>query len=83
MATQKVDRFCHSRGELHDENDRFWPKFGDKRRSALDSEGNNGLKESKVPKSLDEYVNEKGKERGGFLKQSFCKMLINWVKTTD
>ena len=67
MATQKVDRFFHSRGELHDENDRFCAKFGDKSRSALDSEGNNGLKESKIPKSLDEYVNEKGKERGGFL----------------
>ena len=40
MTTQKVDRFCHSCGELHDENDCFCVKCGDKRRSKLDSEGN-------------------------------------------
>ena len=41
-------------------------KCGDKRRSTLDSEGNNGLKENKRPKSLDEYIKEKRKERGVF-----------------
>ena len=66
MATQKVDRFCHSCRELYDKNDRFCVKCGDKRRSSLDSEGNNGLKGSKMPKSLDEYIKEKGKEGGGF-----------------
>ena len=29
MATQEVDRFCHSCGELCDENDRFCVKCGD------------------------------------------------------
>ena len=49
-----------------DEDDWFCVKCCDKRRSALDSEGNNGLKESKRPKSLDEYIKEKGKEWGFF-----------------
>ena len=62
MSNQKLDRLCHSFGELYDENDRFCLKCGDKRRSTLDSEGNNGLKESKRPKCLDEYIKEKGKE---------------------
>ena len=54
MASQKVDRFCHFCGELYKENDCFCVKFGDKRRSTLVSEGNNGLKKkSKRPKSLD------------------------------
>ena len=56
-----------------DEDDWFCVKCCDKRRSALDSEGNNGLKESKRPKSLDEYVKEKGKERGGFFKPKFLQ----------
>ena len=56
MATQKVDGFCHSYGELYDESDRFCVKCVDKRRSTLDSEGNNGLKESKRPKFLDDYI---------------------------
>ena len=42
MAIQKVDRFCHLCGEFYHENDRFCVKCGDKRRSTLDSEGNNG-----------------------------------------
>ena len=71
LATQKVDRFCHSCEELYDENGRFCVKCGDKRRSTLDSEGNNGLKESKRPKSLDEYIKEK--ERGGFFKPKFLE----------
>ena len=37
MATQKVYRFCHSCGELYDENDRFCLKWGYKRRSTLRS----------------------------------------------
>ena len=74
---------CHSCGELCDENDRFCMKSDDKRRSALDSEGNNGLKESKRPKSLDECIKEKGIERRRVLNQSFCKMLINRVKATE
>ena len=50
MATQKVDRFCHSCGELYDENDRFCVRCGDKIRSTLVSEGDKGLKESKKTK---------------------------------
>ena len=73
MATQKVDRFSHLCGELDDENDWFCVKCCDKRRSALDSESNNGLKESKRPKSSDEYVKEKEKEGGGFLKPKFLQ----------
>ena len=57
----------------YDENDRFCVRCGDKRRATLDSEGNNGLKESKRPKSLDEYIKEKGKERGGFFKLKFLQ----------
>ena len=48
-------------------------KCGDKRRSTPDSEGNNGLKESKRAKSLDEYIKEKGKERVGFFKPKFLQ----------
>ena len=55
MAAQKVGRFCHSCGELYDENDRFSV-------TTLDSEGNNGLRKRKRPKSLDEYMKEKGRE---------------------
>ena len=82
MATQKADRFCHSCGKLYDESGRFCVKCGDKRRSTLDSEGNNGLKESKRPKSLDEYIKGKGKERGFFKPKCLQKMLINRVKAT-
>ena len=57
---------------INDENDRICVKCGDKRRSTLDSEGNNGLKESKRPKFLDEYIQEKGKERG-FFKPNFLQ----------
>ena len=63
MATQKVDGFYHSCGELCDENDRFCVKRGSKRRSTLDSEDDNELNERKRPKSLDQYIKEKGKER--------------------
>ena len=73
MATQKVDRFCHSCGELSDENDRFCVKFGDKRRSTVESEGGKGLKESKRRKSLDEYFKEKERREEIFLNQSFAK----------
>ena len=52
MATQKVDRFYHSRGELYDENDRFCVKRCDKRRSMLHSEDDKELKESTRPKSF-------------------------------
>ena len=45
MATQKVDRFYHSCGELYDEDDRFCVKCGDKRRSTPNSEGDKGLQE--------------------------------------
>ena len=86
MASQKVDRFCHSCGrfchscgELHNENDPFCVKCGDKRISAMESKGDKGLKESKRPKSLDEYIKEKGKERGGFIKP---KCLQNANKST-
>ena len=48
-------------------------KCGDKRRSTLDSEGNNGLKENKRPKSLDEYIKEKRRERGVFFKPKFLQ----------
>ena len=71
MATQKVDRFCHLCGELYVENDRFCMKCGDKRRSTPGSKGNNGLKESERPKSLDEYIKEKGKKTGSFFKPKF------------
>ena len=70
MATQKVDRFCHS---LYDENDRFCVKCRGKRRSTLDSESDKGLKGSKRSKSLDEYIKEKGKERGGFFEPKFLQ----------
>ena len=74
MATQKVDRFCHSLGELYNENDRFCVKCGDKRRSTLDSEDHKGLQESKRPKArINEYIKEKGKERGGFFKPKFLQ----------
>ena len=71
--TQKVDRFCHSCGELYSENDRFYVKCFDKRISTLDKEGDKELKESKRPKSLDEYIKEKGKERGDFFKPKFLQ----------
>ena len=45
MATQKVDRFYHSCGELYDEDDRFCVNCGDKRRSTPNSEGDKGLQE--------------------------------------
>ena len=73
MATQKVDRFCHSCEELYDENDRFCVKCGDKRIWTLDSKGNNGLMESKIWKSLDVYIKEKGKERIGSFKPKFLQ----------
>ena len=57
----------------YDENDRFCVRCGDKRRATLGSEGNNGLKESKRPKSLDEFIKEKGKEKGGFFKLKFLQ----------
>ena len=41
------------------------------------------ITELKTPKSLDEYIKEKGKEREGFLNQSFCKMIIYRVKATE
>ena len=41
-----------------------------------------GLKESKRPKSLDEYIKEKGKKIGHFFKPKFLQMLINRVKAT-
>ena len=67
MATQKVDRLCHTYGELYDENDYFCVKCNDKNISTVYSdEGNSALKESKRPKSLDKYIKEKGKERGFF-----------------
>ena len=43
MATQKVDRFCHSCGELYDENNSFCVKCSNNRRSTLDSKGDTGL----------------------------------------
>ena len=39
MATQKVDRFCHSCGELYDEDDLFCEKCGHKRKPTPSSEG--------------------------------------------
>ena len=73
METQKVDEFYHSCGELCDENDRFCVKRGDKRRSTLDSEDDNELKERKRPKSLDQYIKEKGKERRRLLNPMFLE----------
>ena len=43
METQKVDQFCHSRGELYDEIDRPCVKCGHKRRSTPDNEGDERL----------------------------------------
>ena len=43
MATQKVDRFCHSCGDLYDENNSFCVKCCNNRRSTLDSKGDTGL----------------------------------------
>ena len=54
-------------------NDRFCVKRGDKRRSTLDSEDDKELKESNIPKSLDQYIKEKGKERGRFYKPKFLQ----------
>ena len=72
-ATQKVNGFYHSCGELCDENDRFCVKRGSKRRSTLDSEDDNELNERKRPKSLDQYIKEKGKERWRFLNPMFLQ----------
>ena len=72
-ATQKVDGFYHSCGELRDENDRFGVKRGDKRRSTLDTEDDNQLKERKWPKPVDQYIKEKGKERGRLFNPMFLK----------
>ena len=75
MAAQKVGRFCHSCVELYDENNRFCV-------TALNSEGNNGLRKNKRPKSLDEYMKEKGKEWGfsepKFLQSSNKSSKSNW-----
>ena len=43
----EIDQFCHSCGELYDENDRFCVKCGDKRKSTLDSEGDKDLRKVK------------------------------------
>ena len=81
MVSQKIDQFCHSCGELYDENDRFCVKCGDKRRSTMDNEGDKGLKKSKRTKSLDEYIKDKGKERGGFFKPKFLQNANKSIKS--
>ena len=73
MATHKVDRFYHSCGDLYNVNDRFCVKRGDKRKSTLYSEDHKELKESKRPKSFDQYIKEKEKERGRFSKPKFLQ----------
>ena len=63
MAAQTENRFCYSCGEYLEDSDRFCVKCGCKRKLLDDS--TSGTKKSK---SLNEYVKEKGNERGGFFK---------------
>ena len=66
MAAQTENRFCYSCGEYLEDSDRFCVKCGCKRKLLDDS--TSGTKKSK---SLNEYVKEKGNERGGFFKAKF------------
>ena len=66
MAAQKEDHFCFSCSEHFEDSDRFFVKCGCKRKSLLDS-----TSRIKKSQSLNEYVKEKGKERGGFCKPKF------------
>ena len=66
MAAQTENRFCHFYGEYLEGSDRFCVKCGCKRKLLDDS--TSGTKKSK---SLNEYVKEKGNERGGFFKAKF------------
>ena len=66
MADQEEDCYCYSCGENFENSDRFCVKCGRKRKSLDDS--TSGTKKSK---SLNEYMKEKGKERGCFFKAKF------------
>ena len=66
MAAQTENRFCYSCGEYLEDSDRLCVKCGCKRKLLDDS--TSGAKKSK---SLNEYVKEKGNERGGFFKAKF------------
>ena len=72
MAAQTENRFCYSCVEYLEDSDRFCVKCGCKRKLLDDS-----ASEIKKSKSLNEYVKEKGNERGGFSKLNF-----NLVRTT-
>ena len=60
------ESFFYSCGENLEDRDRFCVKCSCKRKLLDDS--TSGTKKSK---SLDEYVREKGNERGGFFKVKF------------
>ena len=66
MAAQTENRFCYSCGEYFEDSGRFCVKCGCKRKSLDDS-----TSETKKSKFLNEYVKEKGNERGGFFKAKF------------
>ena len=66
MAAQAENCFCYSCGEYLEDSDRFCVKCCCKRK-LLDA-SNSGTRKSK---SLNEYVKEKGNERGGFFKAKF------------
>ena len=66
MAAQKEDRFCYSCDESFEDSDRFCVKCGCKRKSLDDS-----TIATNKSKSLNEYVKEKGNEKGGFFKAKF------------
>ena len=60
MAAQKEDRVFYSFSENLEDSDRFCVKCGCKRKTLDDS-----ISGTKKSKCLNEYVKEKGKEKGG------------------
>ena len=61
MDAQTKNRFCYPCGEYLEDSDRFCVKCGCKMK-LLDG----STSETKKSKSLNEYVKEKGNEKGGF-----------------
>ena len=60
-----VSRFCPSCGEELGEHNRYCVKCGSKRKAPTQSPPEN----IKRTRTLDNFIQEKGKERHGFLKQ--------------
>ena len=72
MAAQTENHFCYSCGEYLENSDRCCMKCGCKRKFLDDS-----ISGTKKSKSLNEYLKERGNERGGFLKANFQLSMNN------